>query len=169
MNFFRHRLNTFFGLPVLVLLIGATGCSSADDNASTAVPSPDTKVTELCQNLDKVLPKKVDGLGREDPEPRSALTAGWGSPAIILRCGVERPPKMVDPKVALGDDPDAVGGGVNGVDWLMEKQDDGSVRFTTASRLAYVEVSVPKGRDTSGVLVDLAASVKKAIPKGIAD
>jgi hypothetical protein len=168
-NFFRHRLNTFFGLPVLALLIAATGCSSADDNAPAAVPSPDTKVTELCQNLDKVLPKKVDGLGREDPEPRSALTAGWGSPAIILRCGVERPPKMVDPKVALGDDPDAVGGGVNGVDWLMENQDDGSVRFTTASRLAYVEVSVPKGRDTSGVLVDLAASVKKAIPKGIAD
>jgi hypothetical protein len=165
-NFFRHRL---LGLPALALLITIAGCSSADDNASVSVPSPNAKVTKLCQNLDKVLPRKVDGLGREDPEPRSALTAGWGSPAIILRCGVERPPKMVDPKVALGNDPKAVGGGVNGVDWLMEKQDDGSTRFTTANRGAYVEVSVPKGRDTSGALVDMAASIKKAIPKGIAN
>ena len=71
---------------------------------------------------------------------------------------------MIDPKVATGSDPDAVGGGVNGVDWLMEKQDDGSYRFTTANRTVYVEVSVPKGRDSSGVLVDLASAVKKAIP-----
>ncbi|MFD4566419.1 DUF3515 domain-containing protein [Streptomyces sp. NPDC058467] len=169
MNFFRHRHSAFFGLPALALLFTIAGCSSADDSASVSVPSPNAKVTKLCQNLDKVLPRTVDGLSREDPEPRSALTAGWGSPAIILRCGVERPPKMVDPKVALGDDRKAVGGGVNGVDWLMEKQDDGSNRFTTANRSAYVQVTVPKGRDTSGVLVDMAASIKKAIPKGIAN
>ncbi|MEU9210378.1 DUF3515 domain-containing protein [Streptomyces sp. NPDC048415] len=169
MNFFRHRHAAFFGLPAFALLITIAGCSSADDSVSVAVPSPDAKVTKLCQNLDKVLPRKVDGQSRQDPEPRSALTAGWGSPAIILRCGVERPPKMIDPKVALGDDPKAAGGGVNGVDWLMEKQDDGSNRFTTANRSAYVQVTVPKGRDTSGMLVDLAASIKKAIPKGIAN
>ncbi|MGW3663211.1 DUF3515 domain-containing protein [Streptomyces sp. NPDC005141] len=169
MNFFRHRHTALLGLPALATLIAIAGCSSADDSASVAVPSPDTKVTELCQNLDKALPRTLDGHGREDPEPRSALTAGWGSPAIILRCGVERPPKMVDPKVANGDDPKAVGGGVNGVDWLMEKQDDGTTRLTTASRLAYVQITVPRSADVSGVLVDLAASVKKAIPKGIAD
>ncbi|MDN0199668.1 DUF3515 domain-containing protein [Streptomyces sp. S.PNR 29] len=166
MNSYRHRL---LGLPALVLLITAAGCSSADDSGSAAVPSPDTKVTKLCRNLDKVLPAKVDDVSRDDPEPASALTAGWGSPAIILRCGVPRPPKMIDPKVAEGGDPDALAGGVNGVDWLMEKQDDGAYRFTTANRLAYVEVTVPKGRDTSGVLVDLAPAVKKAIPEGIAD
>ncbi|MFF3451768.1 DUF3515 domain-containing protein [Streptomyces sp. NPDC002667] len=169
MNFFRHRHTASLGLPSLAALIAIAGCSSADDSASVAVPNPGTKVTELCQNLDKVLPRSVDGRRREDPEPRSALTAGWGSPAIILRCGVERPPKMIDPRVATGDDPKAVAGGVNGVDWLMEKQDDGTTRLTTASRLAYVQVTVPAGADASGVLVDLAASVKKAIPKGIAD
>ncbi|WP_369233029.1 DUF3515 domain-containing protein [Streptomyces sp. R21] len=172
MNFFRPRHRTVLGLPALALLIVATGCSSADDEAAAAVPSPGTKVTKLCQNLDKALPRKVDGLDREDPEPRSALTAGWGSPAIILRCGVARPPKMVDPKVAEGGDPDAVGGGVNGVGWLMEKQGDGSYRFTTTLREAYVEVTLPKKLaergDSSGALVDLAPAVKKAIPKGIA-
>jgi hypothetical protein len=73
--------------------------------------------------------------------------------------------------VAEGGDRDAVAGGVNGVDWLMEKQDDGSYRFTTANRRAYVQVSLAKARagDSSGVLVDLAPAIKKAIPKGIAD
>lgn len=97
------------------------------------------------------------------------LTAGWGSPAIILRCGVSRPAKMVDPKVADGNDPDAIGGGVNGVGWLMEKRDDGSTRFTSAQRMAYVEVTVDSGRDTSSVLVDLAGAIKKSVPVGIAD
>ncbi|MBD0419173.1 DUF3515 domain-containing protein [Streptomyces sp. NPDC052309] len=165
MNSFRHRLRR---LPALALLIAAAGCSSADDSASAAVPSPDAKVTKLCRNLDKALPSKVDGLSREDPEPASALTAGWGNPLIILRCGVDRPPKMADPEVAEGRDPDAVAGGVDGVDWLMEKQDGGSYRFTTANRLAYVEVTVPEGRDSSSVLIDLAPAVKKAIPEGIA-
>lgn len=111
-----------------------------------------------------MLPKKIDGLDRNDPEPRSALTAGWGSPAIILRCGVERPAKM--------SDQNALSGEVNGVGWLMEKQNDGSYRFTTSLRRAYVEVSLPKKwvqRDGSNALVDLAAPIKKAIPEGIAD
>lgn len=169
MNIFRHWHRTLAGVPLLALLIVAAGCSPSDDSDSAAVPSPDAKVTGLCRSLDGALPDKVDGLSREDPEPRSALTAGWGGSVIILRCGVERPPKMVDPKVPKGADPDAVPGGVNGVDWLMEKRDDGAYRFTTANRSAYVEVTVAKGRDSSGVLIDLAGAIKKAIPEGIAD
>ncbi|MCZ9340632.1 DUF3515 domain-containing protein [Streptomyces sp. TRM76130] len=165
MHSFRHRL---LGPPLLVLLTAVAGCSPTDGGASVTVPDPDPAVVALCEDLDEAVPSKVDGQGREDPEPASALTAGWGNPLIILRCGVARPPKMVDPKVAEGRDADAVAGGVNGVDWLMEKEDDGSYRFTTANREAYVEVTVPEGRDSSSVLVDLAPAVKKAIPEGIA-
>ncbi|MFE9648817.1 DUF3515 domain-containing protein [Streptomyces sp. NPDC006365] len=160
MNLFRSRL---FGLPALVLLISATGCSSADDSASAAVPSPDTKVTKLCQNLDERLPPKVDGLDREDPEPRSTLTAGWGGPAIILRCGVEQPAEMLDPKASTTE--------VNGVAWLVQEQDDGSYVFTTGLREAYVEVAFNKEQAAKGAgpLVDFAEPIKKAIPEGIAD
>ncbi|MEV5317894.1 DUF3515 domain-containing protein [Streptomyces sp. NPDC052687] len=165
MHIFRHRP---FGLSALALLITAAGCSSADDSASATVPSPDAAVTGLCRKLDEALPRKVAGLSREDPKPRSTLTAGWGSPEIILRCGVPRPPKMLDPKVAEGRDADAVPGGVNGVDWLQEKT-DGGFRFTTANRKAYVEVSVAGDVDSSAVLIDLAPAVKSAIPQGIAD
>jgi hypothetical protein len=158
-NSFRHRL---LGLPVLAVLITAAGCSSSDDSATAAVPSPDAAVTKLCRNLDRALPKKVDGLSRKDPRPASVLTAGWGSPAIILRCGVPRPAEM--------NDPEADGAEVNGVGWLLQKQGDGSFRFTTTLRLAYVEVTIPAQRTGHGVapLADLAPAVKKAIPEGIA-
>ncbi|MFF7973615.1 DUF3515 family protein [Streptomyces sp. NPDC007905] len=169
MNIFRHRP---FGLLAPALLIAVAGCSSADDSAKVAVPSPDARTATVCRDLHRVLPEKLDGRDRDDPEPRSAYTAGWGSPAIILRCGVVRPPKMVDPKVAEGGDPDAVAGEVDGVDWLMEKHGDGTWRFTTANRVAYVQVSLPKGMpaqdEGTAVLTDLAGAVKKAIPKGIA-
>ncbi|MEU8754186.1 DUF3515 domain-containing protein [Streptomyces chartreusis] len=169
MNSFRHRRLAVIGLPAFVLLVTTAGCSSADGSASAAVPSPGTKATKLCRNLDKALPAEVDGADREDPSPASTLTAGWGDPAIILRCGVVRPSKMSDPAVAEGRDDDAVAGGVNGVRWLMEEDGDGGYRFTSALRRAYVEVTVPKGRDSSSVLIDLAPAVKKAIPEGIAD
>jgi hypothetical protein len=162
-NFFRHRRRTVFGPPALALLITVAGCSSADDSASAVVPSPGAGVTKLCRELDRVLPSKVDDQDRRDPEPASALTAGWGDPAIILRCGVERPSKM--------DDPEADGVEANGVGWLLEEQDDGSFRFTTTLRKAYVEVTIPEDRTGDGMapLVDLASAVKKAIPEGIAD
>ncbi|MFF8729688.1 DUF3515 domain-containing protein [Streptomyces sp. NPDC015171] len=169
MNFFRHRP---LALLAPVLLVAVAGCSTADDDGTVAVPTPDAKTAPICRDLDKVLPRKVNGQPRKDPGPRSAYTAGWGNPAIILRCGIVRPPKMIDAKVALGDDPNAIGGGVNGVDWLMEKESDGTWRFTTSGRRAYVQVTLPKklsGPDDSAqVMMDLAAAVKKANPKGLA-
>ncbi|MFJ7151723.1 DUF3515 domain-containing protein [Streptomyces sp. NPDC100445] len=168
MDIYRHRP---LALLAPTLLLAAAACSPAGHGTTVAVPTPDAKTAPVCRNLDRVLPRKVDGLTRHDPEPRSVYTAGWG-PAIILRCGIVRPPKMVDPKVALGQDPDAMGGGVNGVDWLMEKESDGSWRFTTSERRAYVQVTLPKklsGPDDSAqVLMDLAPAVKKAVPEGLA-
>ncbi|KPI01401.1 Protein of unknown function DUF3515 [Actinobacteria bacterium OK074] len=165
MNFSPHRLRTvrtLFGLPALALLTLVAGCSSDDDSPTAAVPTPDAAVAKLCRNLDEVLPRKVDGLDRNDPEPRSALTAGWGSPAIILRCGIVRPAEM--------NDPDADGVEVNGVGWLLQKESDGSFRLTTTLRKAYVEVAIPSSRTGDGLapLTDLAKAVKSAIPKGIA-
>ncbi|KOG34835.1 DUF3515 domain-containing protein [Streptomyces resistomycificus] len=162
MNFSRHRRRNLVG-PALVLLITVAGCSSADDTASAAVPTPDAKATKLCRELDKTLPSEVDGQDRRDPEPSSALTAGWGNPAIILRCGVPRP--------AAVNDPDADGVDVDGVGWLLQEQDDGAFRFTTTLREAYVEVTIPKERTGDGMapLVDVAPAVRKAIPEGIAD
>ncbi|MCH0565290.1 MULTISPECIES: DUF3515 domain-containing protein [unclassified Streptomyces] len=161
MSFSRHRP---LGLPVLALLIAAAaGCSSTDDGPAAAVPSPGARVSGLCRDLDRALPSEVDGRDRRDPEPASALTAGWGDPAIILRCGVPRPASM--------SSTEADGVEVDGVGWLVEKQDGGAYRFTTTLRTAYVEVTLPAELTAEGVspLVDLAPAVRKTVPEGIAD
>ncbi|MDQ0993262.1 DUF3515 domain-containing protein [Streptomyces sp. V3I7] len=159
MNIFRHRP---LGLPALTLLLAVAGCSAADDSPAVAAPRPDAKTAGMCRNLHQELPGTLDGQRRDDPAPRSAYTAAWGSPAIILRCGVERPARMRDPE--------ADGVEVNGVGWLLVKRDDGSFRFTTTLRAAYVEVTLPKERTAHGLtpLIGLAEPIKKAIPEGIA-
>ncbi|MEU6123606.1 DUF3515 domain-containing protein [Streptomyces sp. NPDC047123] len=165
MNFPRLRRRCLTGTSALALLIATAACSATDDEASVVVPSPAAKAAGLCRDLHEQLPEKVEGLGRTDPGPTSDLTAGWGDPAIILRCGVPRPPEMVDPAYAPKN-----GVKVNGVAWLLQKREDGSYTFTTGARLAYVEVTLPEERtgDGLGPLTDLAAPVKKAIPQGIA-
>ncbi|WP_030787484.1 DUF3515 domain-containing protein [Streptomyces sp. NRRL S-920] len=165
MNTLRLRRRCLAGTAALAMSITTAACSATDDEASVAVPSPDAKAARLCRDLHAQLPKEIDGLARTDPGPKSELTAGWGDPAIILRCGVARPPEMIDPAYAGQN-----GVRVNGVAWLLQKRDDGSYTFTTGARLAYVEVTLPEERtgDGLGPLTDFAAPIKKTIPKGIA-
>lgn len=167
---YRHRIRhgrlsrLSIAVPSLSLLIATAGCASTDEAPKAAVPTPDAKAAKLCQNLDEVLPEKVDGLERNDPEPGSELTAAWGSPAIILRCGVPWPDAALKTSSNTAT--------IDGVGWVADELDDGAQRMTTGGRLAYVEVTIPKDEVTkngAGSLVDLAGPIKKAIPKGIAD
>jgi hypothetical protein len=152
---------------VLLPLLTAVGCSSTDAargaTARAPVPAPDAAAAKACRKLHAGLPKDVDGLGRNDPAPSSELTAGWGDPAIILRCGVPRPAALDDPKTD--------GVEVNGVDWAIVHEDGGPYLLCTTLRIAYVEVTIPAARAGNGLspLTDLAEPVADAIPKGIAE
>ncbi|MFP3987665.1 DUF3515 domain-containing protein [Streptomyces sp. E11-3] len=160
MKLFHRRLGF---LPALGLLVAAVGCSSTDDTASAAVPSPDSRSAAACRGLHGELPRQLDGLDRADPTPRSELTAAWGGSAIILRCGVPRPARMSDQNADTAE--------VNGIGWLVERQGDGGVRVTSALREAYIEVTLDKKRaETGGLgpLTDLAGPIKKTVPEGIA-
>ncbi|MFE5211766.1 DUF3515 domain-containing protein [Streptomyces sp. NPDC056600] len=171
MRSFRHRPRSrarrtrpLASAGVAGLLLLAPACSSADDRAEAAVPAPGKEVAGLCRALDEALPGTVVDEDRSDPEPQSEFTAGWGSPAIILRCGIPRPPVMSDPEQVPVD--------IDGVAYVMEELGDGGYRFTTALRRAYVEVTVPKevaAESGSYPLVDLAPMIKKTVPKGVAD
>jgi hypothetical protein len=152
---------TSFGRRSLILsaaavLVAAAGCSSTDASASITVPSPPAEEAALCRELDGELPDSVDGHDRDDPEPSSELTAGWGDAAIVLRCGVARPVGMSDPQ--------GQGVEVDGVNWLLEERDDGP-RFTTTYRETYVEVTLgSRYMHDIGPLTDLAGPVKKTVP-----
>lgn len=118
-------------------------------------PSPDDPVAATCRALHDVLPASVDGAARRSTSPVSDLTAAWGSPPVVLRCGVPRPAAL-EPTSQLVT--------IDGVDWYPEQLSDG-YRFTSYGRVADVEVRVP-GRYAPEVnpLVDLAAAMKKADP-----
>ncbi|MEE1756980.1 DUF3515 domain-containing protein [Streptomyces sp. SP18CS02] len=152
----------FVSLPVAAaaVLLAAAGCSSTDAEASITVPSPPPEEASLCSALHKELPETVAGLDRSDPEPGSDLTAGWGDGAIVLRCGVARPPRMGDPQ--------AKGVEADGVNWLLEQREGDGPRFTSTYREAYVEVSLDgRFEHDAGPLVDLAGAVKKAVPPSL--
>jgi hypothetical protein len=157
---FRRRAALIAVSAVACLCATAVYASTPGTDESVAVPVPDARVAGYCAALQTRLPKKVDGLPRHDLKPRSDLTAGWGDPSIVLRCGVPRP--------AVDANPEADGVDVDGVGWSIEPQSGGSFRLTTTLRKAYVEVTLPKKwAGDLGPLTDLAGPVKKTIPAGI--
>ena len=88
-------------------------------------------------------------------EPKSPLVHAWGSPPIVLRCGVPQPADY-DP----GSPQTA---SVNGVIWF---QDIGqtSVTWTAIRHTADVELIVPMSYEAQGgFLVELSKALKQTI------
>jgi uncharacterized protein DUF3515 len=125
----------------LVLVLTAAGCSSLE-------PGPEAG-TAACTALLERLPERV--LDR----PRTGLdvagAAGWGDPAVVLRCGV--------PATGPTDAPCLE---VEGLDWTFTEKDD-TFRFVTFGRTPAVEVRVPTSIDrtaATAALVDLTPAVR---------
>ncbi|HEU4676895.1 MAG TPA: DUF3515 domain-containing protein [Motilibacteraceae bacterium] len=118
-------------------------------------PSPSGSAAGTCRALHDVLPASVDGADRRSTSPAGDLTAAWGRPPVVLRCGVPRPAAL-EPTSQLVT--------IDGVDWFPEHLSDG-YRFTSYGRVADVEVRVPGAYAPEvNPLVDLAAAMKKADP-----
>jgi hypothetical protein len=148
--------------------VSAVACVSAaavyaftpGTDEQVAVPVPDAQVAGYCAALHAQLPNKLNGLSRHDLKPRSDLTAGWGHPSVVLRCGVPRP--------AVDADANTPAAAVGGVTWSFQQDQDGSVRLTTTLRKAYVELFLPAAyAHDAAPLLDLAAPVEHTIPEGI--
>ncbi|MFD7868280.1 DUF3515 domain-containing protein [Streptomyces sp. NPDC057682] len=157
----RRRLPrpVLLGPSAALVLLAAAGCSS-DPSASVTVPTPSSEAAAYCRALHKELPRSVAGLEREDPSPRSDLTAGWGDGAIVLRCGVPRPEKMSDPQAKAAE--------ADGVNWMLEQREDAGPRFTTTLRKAYVEVTLSEAYAHDATpLAAFASAVKKTVPPSL--
>lgn len=111
-----------------------------------------------CDRLHEELPSSVAGRGSRTTAPSSDRTAAWGSPALVLRCGVDRP-RGLRPTSELIE--------VNGVDWFLAAPAPPYV-FTAVGRGTFVEVRVPRSvprSDATAPLVDLARPVQRALPR----
>ncbi|MFJ4780542.1 DUF3515 domain-containing protein [Streptomyces sp. NPDC088762] len=157
----HRRPVRLLALPAFSALLALAGCAPGDSEARVdPPPTPPADVAGFCAALHEELPEKVGGLARTRTAPESDLTAAWGGSAIVLRCGIPKPPAMTDPQQD--------GVHVNGVAWLLEKRENGGFRFTTGMRLAYTEVLVDKEHATdAGMLVGLSTAIAATVPEGI--
>jgi hypothetical protein len=117
------------------------------------VAVPDGRGTG-CGRLHDALPGSLDGRDRRDTEPDSPRTAAWGTPAVVLRCGVSRP-------AGLAADSELIE--VDGVSWYLAEATPPYV-FTVVDRGTFVQLRVPGSvpRDqATAPLVDLAGAVQE--------
>lgn len=146
-------------LGAVCCLLPLAGCGGE----SVAVPRPAGAAAKDCRALHRLLPKTLHGLARRQTSPASDYTAAWGSPAIVLRCGVPQPAML-----SVRKDPDAEAADLGGVNWLPETVNTVDVRMTATGRQAYVEVTVPArytGKaDSTDALTTLAALIRKTVP-----
>lgn len=159
-----HRL--VVRLPVAAALLAAAGCASVG-SAGVTPPTPPAAEAKLCRALHAALPQTVDGLGRRTTDPASPYTAAWGDPAVVLWCGTPSPDVLTPGNAHYNPTADAAE--IDGVDWLVEQQPDGSYRFTTTDREAWVQISVPsKYAPQVNPLTDFARAVSRTLPTTVA-
>lgn len=142
----------------------AAGCGSAA--VQVAPPNPATATRRLCQELAHTLPSRLAGHDRRIVSPSSPLTAAWGDPPVVLRCGVPLPASM-PPTAELTV--------VNGISWFpagsaATGSGSGPGLFTEVGRQARVELTVPATDEPAGPILvrlsDLITSVIPARPDG---
>ncbi len=137
----------------------AAGCSGQVD---VVAPRPTGITKEQCVALIAAVPDQVAGQGQRAVTPDDALAAAWGDPAIVLRCGVQRPALLRRDSACFA---------VNDVGWFAEHGGrpvtgrtavEGDVVFTTIGRSAYVELTVPSDYEPAAdALVDVAEAVAR--------
>jgi hypothetical protein len=135
-------------------LFGVAGCQHSRRLGPVAVEPPtptSATAADQCAALVNRLPTTLEGRTRRGIRPSSRYVAAWGNPAVVLRCGVGRPPGYqgldVSPVV------------VNDVAWF-EHVGATTVQWTAVDRPVYVELDVPKSiGHADAYLVDLAAAV----------
>jgi hypothetical protein len=141
-------------LVAALALLTVTACSSGLP-VSPPDPLPTGAAAYACSTLHGRLPDEVSGQTVTATEPQSPLTSAWGTPSIVLRCGVGVPAALTPTSQLLT---------VDGVDWLPEKLTAGYL-FTTVGRAVNVEVSVPSAyTPEADALADLSPAVAAAIP-----
>jgi hypothetical protein len=141
------------GVVVLLALALLTLAGCKVSVPATDVPADQRKA---CAALVKALPDSASDQERRGTTG-NPLSAAWGDPAIVLRCGVGKP-SHYDPLVGCQT--------ADGVDWFVpqEGMNDQSVDvvMTTYGRVPSVEVRLPaKYRPPVAAMVDLAAAIER--------
>ena len=145
---------------VVVLARRAQTAADAPDTGPLVVasaPAPGA-AGRFCASLMPDLPKDLASLPRRplaDPQPG---VAGWGDPAVILRCGLADPAELTC-AAALTQFTDADGGSVA---WL-QLSDTSAVTYIAVDRPVRIAVTLPPGTGP-GPVQQLSQLIATALP-----
>lgn len=151
---------------VLALVTGAGRPSTAKSRGplpelSYSAPPHAAAEAGPCAKLLALLPVTLKGLDQRAVHvtPESPDVVAWGDPAVVLRCGVERP---TDLRAGSGTPYFIVGGTEAGPYYDQVASGDDDV-FTTVDRAVYISISVPR-RYATGPVGPLSQLIAKALP-----
>lgn len=139
---------TAITLPIVVILALALAPKD-DDSGSGPVKAPAPADNAACAPLMDSLPDELLDLQSREVTPDDDQVQAWGDPAIVLRCGVDRPAGLEpasDATVFYIKDT-APGDGVLWLPDPNEKDDGAPTIFTAIDRDVYVEVQIPRRQD----------------------
>jgi hypothetical protein len=119
----------------------------------TNAPTPTAADAAACKKLSAALPSTIgDSLKARKVTPNSPFLHAWGTPGVVLRCGVGYPPNFLTT---------SQGGEVGGILWFPT-QTAGAVVYTSVDRIPRVSVAVPSHYSQSfDILTSLSGAVKK--------
>lgn len=130
----------------LALLVAIAGCGRA---VSVTPPTPDAATVAQCTAAVQALPEEIAAGRSWVVDPPSPLVRAWGSPPVVLRCGVAAPAALTPSSQLVA---------INGIDWFPEPLTTGT-RFTTVAA-PRIEVSVPEAYlPASEALVEISAEL----------
>lgn len=104
-------------------------------------PEVTADAERLCPSLMDGLPLTLSDSPARPVRSTSPYAAAWGEPAIVLRCGVPRPPALAADSGLLQ---------INGVVWFTEPGSEDTV-WTAVDRDVYVDVRVPSAQASGPV------------------
>ena len=122
----------------------------------SAPPAASAAVAAVCGKLLGALPRTLDGRPARPVSAAPDQVVAWGSPPVVLRCGVG--PVTVPPDTNEQFQ-------INGVRWYAETHGS-AVVFTTTDRTVPVEVTVPAttAGNPADPVAELSVPVGRTIP-----
>jgi hypothetical protein len=137
---------------VVALTLALAGCGSGNGPVTVSVPTGAVR-GPVCTSLAHDLPSSLEGRSRRTTKPVSPRVTAWGSPAVVLRCGV-----------AASNDSTGDHVTVNGVGWRTAGPAHGVVVWTTTDRSTTLELTVPDAvNDQETLLADLAPAISRRV------
>jgi hypothetical protein len=161
-------------VPVVLIVGLLLGGAGSNDKGAThpsqptvlppvtvsAPPSTSAATVSACAQVISGLPLTLAGqdVRRTESTPASGAIQAWGDPAIVLRCGVDRPKSLVPGSSAEYISTTGTSGPFYDV-----TTDDGANVYTSVDRAVYIAVTVP-AKYHAAPMPTISRAIAKVLP-----